>query len=83
MRKPSPGWTAISAVIFEVGVVVRLYPFVKLMLDYFGLAPLQLTPNSYQIIVEAYITCQVHNCSLLTAPMFAIAYSVKVSKKKG
>lgn len=41
-----------SAAFFKVGVYFPLHPFMKEVLDFYGLTPLQLTPNSYRLAIS-------------------------------
>lgn len=45
----------ISAAFFKVGVYVPLHPFLRDVLDFYELAPLQLTPNLYRPAISTYI----------------------------
>ena len=56
-----------SAAFFKVGVYFPLHPFLREVLEFYGLAPFQLTPNSYRLAISTYILYS----SLFTTPLSA------------
>lgn len=54
---PPLGYAAISKGVIKSGVGIPLHPLVNDMLAHFGIASLQLTPNSFRNVIAIYITC--------------------------
>lgn len=45
----------ISVTFFKAGVYTLLHPFMRDVLDFYELAPPQLTPNSYRLVIGMYV----------------------------
>lgn len=67
----------ISAAFFKVGVYVPLHPFIREILDFYELAPLQLTPNSYRLAICTYILYASKFTTPLTAKELGYFFKLK------
>ncbi|PON76681.1 hypothetical protein PanWU01x14_033670, partial [Parasponia andersonii] len=64
--------------VLKCGVHLPLHPYIKSIIDYYGVVPFQLTPNTYRYMVGLYILY--HKLGLETTPSpeeFAWFYQVK------
>lgn len=69
VRTPELGvpYAVISAAFLKVGFFTPIHPFLREVLDFYELAPMQLTPNSYRLAISTYILYS----SKFTAPLSA------------
>lgn len=58
----------ISTSFFKVGVYVPFHPFIRDVHEFYDLAPLQLTPNSYRLAINTYILYASTHTSPLIGP---------------
>ena len=52
---PPRGTASFSEAVLRCGVHLPLHPYIKSIVDYYGIVPYQLTPNTYKYIVGLYI----------------------------
>ena len=71
----------LSAAFFRVGVSLPLHPFLTELLNFYQLAPLQLTPNSYRMAIGTYILYANEFSTTLTVPEFHYFYQLKETGK--
>ena len=81
-RRPPDGLAAISEEIFKGGGRIPFHPFIRSVLDHFGIAPMQLTPNAYVIAVAMYIACCENGLGEPSAVELGVAYYLKKSRDK-
>ncbi|PON51293.1 hypothetical protein PanWU01x14_217620 [Parasponia andersonii] len=48
---PSHGLASFSEVVLKCGMHLPLYPYIKSIVDYYGVVPFQLTPNTYRYMI--------------------------------
>lgn len=67
----------ISAAFLRVGVSMPLHPFLREVLDFYQLAPMQLTPNSYRLAISTFILYSSKFTVPLTAPELGYFFRLK------
>lgn len=75
-KVPAPG-LVLSASLLRVGMSVPLHPFVVQVLRKFDVAPFQLSPNSYRMIISLYILYKEMAFPTLSVPEFLWFYTIK------
>lgn len=71
-----------SASFFKLGFSLPLHPFFVEILDYFELAPMQLTPNSFRVAAGMFILYSDHLNARLSARELNHFYQLKEAGRK-
>lgn len=66
-----------SARLVELGVGAPLHPFFKEILEWFDLAPLQLSPNSYKLVIGMYMLYKELGYEAPTMPEVSYVFSLR------
>ena len=82
--RPEKGFVALSEQIMKAGGTIPLHPFFVAVLNYFYLAPLQLSPNSWLTLSCLFIWFKDNEQRALTAQEVHTLYNlIGVHKSKG
>lgn len=74
---PPRGTASFSEAVLRCGVHLPLHPYIKSIVDYYGVVPYQLTPNTYRYMVGLYILYHKLSLGNPTPEEFAWFYQVK------
>lgn len=66
---------------FKLGLSLPMHPFIQELLEFYDIAPLQLTPNSYRMAMCMYILYKIELEKDLTAHELGYFYQLKQSGK--
>ncbi|PON48309.1 hypothetical protein PanWU01x14_238380 [Parasponia andersonii] len=66
-----------SEAVLKCGVHLPLHPYIKSIIDYYGVVPFQLTPNTYRYMVGLYILYHKLGLETPSPEEFAWFYQVK------
>ncbi|PON52242.1 hypothetical protein PanWU01x14_210840 [Parasponia andersonii] len=74
---PPRGLASFSEAVLKCGVHLPLHPYIKSIIDYYGVVPFQLTPNTYRYMVGLYILYYKLGLETPSPEEFAWFYQVK------
>ncbi|PON71699.1 hypothetical protein PanWU01x14_071540 [Parasponia andersonii] len=74
---PPRGLASFSEAVLKCGVHLPLHPYIQSVIDYYGVVPFQLTPNTYRYIVGLYILYHKLGLETPSPEEFAWFYQVK------
>lgn len=67
----------ISTAFLKVGFFMPIHPFLREVLEFYELAPMQLTPNSYHLAISTYIMYASKFSTPLSAPKLGFFFRLK------
>ncbi|KAK1392174.1 hypothetical protein POM88_011230 [Heracleum sosnowskyi] len=73
----------LSAFLLKLGISAPLHPFIQEILEYYGLAPLQINPNGYRSAIALYILYKKQGYPTLTARQLGYFLNLKHSAEFG
>ncbi|KAK1373104.1 hypothetical protein POM88_029297 [Heracleum sosnowskyi] len=73
----------LSTFLLKLGISAPLHPFIQEVLEYYGLAPLQINPNGYRSAIALYILYKKQGYPTLTARQLGYFLTLKHSSDFG